>query len=475
MRHDEADEADAARDGDRDRRRCGGEHVQRQRDDAHVDAERGGASRRRARAASRRARTAARRRAPRRARASARSPCADTDRSPISQNSMPRTCVSGATDSISMMSAPKPAATTTPVRSNRVGDHAPRPRARPNTSNVDSCRARESGGRGERREAEQQRRERAAGGASGQAEHVTDPRADCATAPASARPRPRASRRPRMRRSRAAGAARARPRPRRRRRRRPARATTFGSAMSTLPTASATATEAIAAAASAADDTGQGCKEVQGGRIIGRTYFPDEQGIHPRNRRRGRRRRARERAAAARGHAQLHDARRLRAAQGRARPSRRRERPAARRHHRRGRPATATARRTATTSTARSACAKSIGASASWCERLDRAEVVDPSARAGDDDEDRVYFGATVDVVNAKGEPRTVSIVGVDEIDTARGYISWVSPMARALIKAREGDTVTLQTPGGAEELEIAAVRYVPLGTGPASRRRTRS
>ena len=62
-----------------------------------------------------------------------------------------------------------------------------------------------------------------------------------------------------------------------------------------------------------------------------------------------------------------------------------------------------------------------------------------------------------------KGEPRTVSIVGVDEIDTARGYISWVSPMARALIKAREGDTVTLRTPGGAEELEIAAVRYVPL------------
>ena len=103
--------------------------------------------------------------------------------------------------------------------------------------------------------------------------------------------------------------------------------------------------------------------------------------------------------------------------------------------------------------------------------RLDRAEVVDPSARAGDDDEDRIYFGATVDVVNAKGEERTISIVGVDEIDTARGYISWVSPMARALIKAREGDSVTLQTPGGTEELEIAAVRYVPLETGPAAAR----
>jgi len=103
--------------------------------------------------------------------------------------------------------------------------------------------------------------------------------------------------------------------------------------------------------------------------------------------------------------------------------------------------------------------------------RLDRAEVVDPSARAGDDDEDRIYFGATVDVINAKGEERTISIVGVDEIDTARGYISWVSPMARALIKAREGDSVTLQTPGGTEELDIAAVRYVPLETGPAAAR----
>ncbi len=103
--------------------------------------------------------------------------------------------------------------------------------------------------------------------------------------------------------------------------------------------------------------------------------------------------------------------------------------------------------------------------------RLDRAEVVDPLTRAGGEDDDRVYFGATVEVINAKGEARTVSIVGVDEIDTARGYVSWVSPMARALIKAREGDSVTLQTPGGVEELEIASVRYVPLETGPAPAR----
>jgi transcription elongation factor GreB len=101
-------------------------------------------------------------------------------------------------------------------------------------------------------------------------------------------------------------------------------------------------------------------------------------------------------------------------------------------------------------------------------KRLDRAEVVDPAARAGSDDDDRIFFGATVDVVNEKGDTRTVSIVGVDEIDTQRGYISWVSPMARALIKAREGDTVTLHTPAGAEELEIARVRYIPLATGPA-------
>ena len=59
------------------------------------------------------------------------------------------------------------------------------------------------------------------------------------------------------------------------------------------------------------------------------------------------------------------------------------------------------------------------------------------------DDADRVFFGATVDVRDGHGKQRTVSIVGVDEIDTERGYISWMSPMARALTKAREGDTVT--------------------------------
>jgi transcription elongation factor GreB len=98
-------------------------------------------------------------------------------------------------------------------------------------------------------------------------------------------------------------------------------------------------------------------------------------------------------------------------------------------------------------------------------KRLDAAEVVDPQARRDEGEEDRVYFGATVTVRNSRGEERTVSIVGVDEIDTTRGYISWVSPMARALLKAREGDAVTLNTPGGVEELEIVAVQYRNLAT----------
>jgi transcription elongation factor GreB len=99
-------------------------------------------------------------------------------------------------------------------------------------------------------------------------------------------------------------------------------------------------------------------------------------------------------------------------------------------------------------------------------KRLDAAEVVDPLSRRDEGEDDRVYFGATVTVRNAKDEKLTVSIVGVDEIDTQRGYISWVSPMARALLRAREGDTVTLNTPGGAEDLDILHVRYAPLAMG---------
>jgi transcription elongation factor GreB len=91
-------------------------------------------------------------------------------------------------------------------------------------------------------------------------------------------------------------------------------------------------------------------------------------------------------------------------------------------------------------------------------KRLEAAEVVDSAGR----DADQVFFGATARI-RSKGEERTVTIVGVDETDTARGRVSWISPVAKALLKAREGDRVRLQTPGGAEELEILEVRYDPI------------
>ena len=97
--------------------------------------------------------------------------------------------------------------------------------------------------------------------------------------------------------------------------------------------------------------------------------------------------------------------------------------------------------------------------------RLDIAEVVDPEVRGDDDNADQVFFGATVTIRDATGATRTVAIVGIDEIDTTRGYISWISPMSRALLKAREGDLVTLHTPAGAEDLEVVGVRYQALAT----------
>jgi transcription elongation factor GreB len=102
-------------------------------------------------------------------------------------------------------------------------------------------------------------------------------------------------------------------------------------------------------------------------------------------------------------------------------------------------------------------------------KRLDAALVVDPASPRDDDLSGQVFFGATVTVRNDRDEERTVAIVGVDEIDTARGHISWVSPMARALLKAREGDSVTLRTPVGTEEIEIVAVRYASLATDTAT------
>ena len=99
--------------------------------------------------------------------------------------------------------------------------------------------------------------------------------------------------------------------------------------------------------------------------------------------------------------------------------------------------------------------------------RLDAAEVVDPEARARDG-VDQVFFGATVEYATKRGERRTISIVGIDETDTARGYVSWISPVARALTRAREGDVVSLRTPAGVEELEVLEVSYVALETGGA-------
>ncbi|MVW71110.1 MULTISPECIES: transcription elongation factor GreB [unclassified Bordetella] len=90
-------------------------------------------------------------------------------------------------------------------------------------------------------------------------------------------------------------------------------------------------------------------------------------------------------------------------------------------------------------------------------KRLDIAEVVDPAAQPN---RDQVFFGATVTYADQNGEEQTVTIVGVDEAEPLAGKISWISPVARALIKAREGDTVVLRTPGGVQELDILEVRY---------------
>jgi transcription elongation factor GreB len=90
-------------------------------------------------------------------------------------------------------------------------------------------------------------------------------------------------------------------------------------------------------------------------------------------------------------------------------------------------------------------------------KRLDIAEVVDPSAHHGSD---QVFFGATVTYANAAGDERTITIKGIDEADNQRGEVSWIAPIARALLKARVGDEVQLQTPGGLERIEVLDVSY---------------
>jgi transcription elongation factor GreB len=92
-------------------------------------------------------------------------------------------------------------------------------------------------------------------------------------------------------------------------------------------------------------------------------------------------------------------------------------------------------------------------------KRLDSAEVVDPARRG---DSAQIFFGATVTYAYVRGgrEERIVTIVGVDEVDTKRGQVSWLSPIARALLKKRSGDIVILATPAGEAEIEIIGVRY---------------
>ena len=100
-------------------------------------------------------------------------------------------------------------------------------------------------------------------------------------------------------------------------------------------------------------------------------------------------------------------------------------------------------------------------------KRIDAAEVVDPEAprrgRAGT----HVFFGATVRYANAAGTERVVTVVGADEVDLDRGYISWLSPLARALMKSGPGDSVILRAPGTTEQLEILEVRYARIPVEP--------
>ena len=100
-------------------------------------------------------------------------------------------------------------------------------------------------------------------------------------------------------------------------------------------------------------------------------------------------------------------------------------------------------------------------------KRIDAAEVVDPEAPRSGRAATHAIFGATVRYANAAGVERVVSIVGLDEVDLDRSHISWVSPLARALIKSGPGDAVTVRAPGGNEELEILEVRYERISMDP--------
>jgi transcription elongation factor GreB len=90
-------------------------------------------------------------------------------------------------------------------------------------------------------------------------------------------------------------------------------------------------------------------------------------------------------------------------------------------------------------------------------KRLESAELVDPARQTR---RDQVFFGATVTYADRRGTERTVTIVGIDEADLDRGRVSWISPIARALLKAHEGDVVELRTPAGTEHVEVIEISY---------------
>ena len=95
---------------------------------------------------------------------------------------------------------------------------------------------------------------------------------------------------------------------------------------------------------------------------------------------------------------------------------------------------------------------------------LEIAVITDPCVHAGGD---QVFFGATVTFVHDDGTEKTVTILGVDEADSLKHEVTWVSPIARALLKAKKGDVVTLKTPQGMEEIEILEVHYPSKATHP--------
>ncbi|MDO5692894.1 MAG: transcription elongation factor GreB [Pseudomonadota bacterium] len=94
-------------------------------------------------------------------------------------------------------------------------------------------------------------------------------------------------------------------------------------------------------------------------------------------------------------------------------------------------------------------------------KRLEIAEVTDPSVHHGGE---QVFFGARVCYADDEGEERTITIKGIDEVDNSQGEVSWISPIARTLLRARVGDVLQLSTPVGLKEIEVLGVDYPAPG-----------